>query len=293
VTYTEPITMVAAQAAPSPEDASKMTEKSESFIVDSQAAFKQGNYLKALDFANKAVGEAPGDGALHEYRALVLFALGKYSEAAGVLNPVLAGGPGWDWTTMVSLYNSQDTYKSQLQALEKYSKAKPQAADAHFLLGYQYMVCGQLEQATAEFAEAAKLQPADSVSAQLRDLTKASSNNGAADQSDDAQTPTEAPPPPTPVPLEKLTGTWVSDKGNKGTVTLVFKDDGKFIWTYKNGGKSNQFDGVFSMNDNGLLVLDAKQSQMVASVEIPQDKQLKFVLAGGPPGDPGLVFTRK
>jgi hypothetical protein len=261
--------------------------------VDSQAAFKQGDYLKALDFANKAVDEAPGDGALHEYRALVLFALGKYSEAAGVLNPVLAGGPGWDWTTMVSLYNSQNTYKSQLQALEKYSTAKPQAADAHFLLGYHSMVCGQLEQAAAEFAEAAKLQPADSVSAQLRDLTKASSNNAAADQSDNTETPAEAPPPPTPLPLAKLTGTWVSDKGDKGTVTLVFKDDGKFIWTYQNGEKSNQFDGDFSMNDNGLLVLDAKQSQMVASVEIPQDKQLKFVLAGGPPGDPGLVFTRK
>jgi len=47
------------------------------------------------------------------------------------------------------------------------------------------------------------------------------------------------------------------------------------------------------MNDNGMLVLDAEQSQMVAAVELAQDDHLKFVLAGGPPGDPGLLFTKK
>lgn len=295
ITYTQPITVVAAQTAPQEDDeAGRMTEQSESHIAESQGFFKQGDYLKALDSANKAVAEAPGDGALHEYRALVLFALGKYSEAAGVLNPVLVGGPGWDWTTMISLYSAQETYMNQLQSLENYSAAKPDAADARFLLGYHYMVCGHLDRATVEFAEAARLQPADSVSAQLRDLTAASSDNGDEDAAEETQAPAEAtPPPPAPVPLEKLTGTWVSDKGAQGTVTLAFKDDGKFIWTFTKDDKSNEFGGDFSMNDNGLLVLDAEESQMVASVELPQDSQLKFVLAGGPPGDPGLVFARK
>ena len=295
VTYTQPITVVAAQTAPADEDAGKMTELSESYIATSQEFFKQRDYLKALDAANKAVGEAPGDGALHEYRALVLFALGKYSEAAGVLNPVLAGGPGWDWTTMVSLYNSQQTYMTQLESLENYSAAKPDAADARFLLGYHYMVCGYLDRATIEFAEAAKLQPADSVSAQLRDLTSASSNNGDEDATEDAEEApaSETPPPAEPVALEKLTGTWVSDKGAQGTVTLAFKDDGKFIWTFNKDDKSNEFGGDYSMNDNGLLVLDAEESQMVAAVSLPQDNELKFVLAGGPPGDPGLVFAKK
>lgn len=293
VTYTQPITVVAAQTAPPEEETEKITEASESHIAASQDAFKQRNYLVALDHANKAVAEAPGDGALHEYRALVLFALGKFSEAAGVLNPVLAGGPGWDWTTMISLYDSQDTYMNQLEALRNYRTGKPDAADARFLLGYHHMVCGHLDLATAEFAEAARLQPADSVSAQLRDLTSASSNNGDEDTSDEAEAPADDAPPPAPVPLEKLTGTWVSDKGAQGTVTLAFKDDGKFIWTFTKADKSNEFGGDFSMNDDGLLVLDAEESQMVASVELPQDNQLKFVLAGGPPGDPGLVFARK
>ena len=293
VTYTEPISIVAGDTAPAEDEVAKITERSESLVEESQAAFKPGDYLRALEFANKAVEEAPGDGALHEYRALVLFALGKYSEAAGVLNPVLAGGPGWDWTTMISLYNSRETYTSQLEALEKYSKAKPDGADAHFLLGYHYMVCNQLERATAEFDAAAKLQPADTISAQLRDLTKASTNSADDDKSADSETPAEAPPPPAPVPLEKLTGTWVSDRGPQGTVTLVFKEGGKFAWTFKKGEKTSEFGGSFSINETGLLVLDAEQSQMVAAVELPKDNEMKFVLAGGPPDDPGLIFAKK
>ena len=147
----------------------------------------------------------------------------------------------------------------------------------------------------AAFETAAKLQPADSVSAQLRDLTRASSNNGDSEGEGEQADPSaeETPPPPALVPLEKLAGTWVSDKGEHGTVTLAFKDDGKFIWSFKKDATSNEFGGEFSMNDNGLLVLDAEDSQMVASVELPKDNELKFVLAGGPPGDPGLVFVKK
>ncbi len=300
VTYQQPITIVATETAPKDEAAATaMAEKSTSLIEQSQAAFRDKNYLVALEAATKAVGEAPGDGALHEYRALVLFALGKFSEAAGVLNPILASGPGWDWTTMVRLYDSQTTYTGQLRALEDYVIAKPTAADARFLLGYHYMVCGHLELAAAQFAEAAKLQPADTVSRQLAELAKASTRQaepapgGQPAPKQPAQQPPSGAPAPEPVPLEKLAGTWVSDKGDQGTVTLALKDGGKFAWTFTKAGKSNEFGGDYSMNDNGLLVLDAEDSQMVATVELPKDDQMKFVLAGGPPGDPGLQFARK
>ena len=95
------------------------------------------------------------------------------------------------------------------------------------------------------------------------------------------------------LPLAKLTGTWVADRGAQGSVTLVFKDDGKFIWNFQKDAKSNDFSGNFSMNDNGLLVLDAEGRQMVAAVTLPKESELKFVLAGGPPGDPGLAFVKK
>ena len=66
---------------------------------------------------NKALASMPNDAVLHEFRALSLFALGKYHDAATTLHPVLAVGPGWDWTTMSSLYPRQNTY-GNCRALE-------------------------------------------------------------------------------------------------------------------------------------------------------------------------------
>jgi len=303
VSYEQPITVTAAQDAPKDEaavtQAAQQADKAASFIEQSQAAFKDKDYLIALDGATKAVGESPGDGALHEYRALVLFALGKFSESAGVLNPVLAGGPGWNWTTMIKLYDSQPTYAAQLSALEDYATAKPKAADARFLLGYHYMVCGYTEKAAAQFQAAAGLQPADTISKQLYSLcsvtAKSPVEGGEDAESEPAKPAPEAAPAsePVPVPLAKLGGTWVADKGKAGVVTLALQDGGKFTWNYAVGGKDNGFGGQYNMNDDGLLVLDSDGNQMVAAVTLPKDDKLKFVVAGGPPGDPGLEFNKK
>jgi hypothetical protein len=291
IDYSQPITRIAVQTAS--EDTAAIvqsTVRSESIIADSQDAFRNRNYLVALELADKAIAESPGDGALHEYRAQILFALGKYGDAAGVLNPVLASGPGWDWSTMIALYDSQQTYTDQLQRLETYSEKHPDSADTHFLLGYHYMVCGHTDLATPQFDLAAKLMPADSVSRQMAELTSASAD------SDEAEVPTteeiEELPEPELVPLDKLTGTWTSTRDDGSTVTLVFGEDGKFTWSYVHDGETSAFAGDYSMNDDGLLVLDSEDSQMVATVELPQELEMNFVLAGGPPEDPGLDFTK-
>ncbi|MBK1827563.1 tetratricopeptide repeat protein [Haloferula rosea] len=292
VTYQEPITTVAEQTAPTDEStAEKMAENSESFIEKSQQAFKTNDFLTALDYANKAVAESPGDGALHEYRALVLFALGKFGEAAGVLNPVLVGSPGWDWTTMITVYDTQETYVKQLQALENYVKGNDGSADGHFLLGYHYMVCGHLENAADQFEAAVKIQPADTVSKQLAELARSSTASGEEDDTDTEDLGDV--PEPKPVDAEKLPGSWVSDKGEEGKVTLSLKDDGKFEWTFSRKGKEDSsFGGEYTINEEGLLVLDAGESQMVGTIQMPSDSELQFVLAGGPTGDPGLSFNR-
>ena len=63
--------------------------------------------------------------------AAVLDAFELYAAAAPRPRPlVLAGGPGWDWSTMIALYDSQETYLSQLDALKNYSKGKPNAVRA-------------------------------------------------------------------------------------------------------------------------------------------------------------------
>jgi hypothetical protein len=155
------------------------------------------------------------------------------------------------------------------------------------------MVCAYPDKAAEHFKKASMLQPADSVSPSLQKLCEASAK-AAKGESDDAEEPAAKPETKgTPVPLEKLGGTWVADKGKAGVITLALQNDGKFDWKYAKDGKEQGFAGAYRMNDEGLLVLDSDGNQMVASVALPKDDQMKFVAAAGPPGDPGLEFIRK
>lgn len=292
INYRQPITRVAVRTAPA-DDAMivRNTVESETFIADSQAAFKRRDYLVALELADKAIVKTPGDGALHEYRALILFALGKYTDAAGILNPVLASGPGWDSETMLALYDSEATYTAQLNRLEEYSEKNDSAAAPHFLLGYHYMVTGHLDLAETQFDRAYELEPKDQVARQLAALARSSSNEPEAEIKA-AEAEEDTAPAPEPVPLDKLTGTWTSKGGDGGPVKLTFSQDGKFIWIHDQDGGAKTLQGEYSMNDDGMLVLESDETQMVADVSIEQDSNMNFVLAGGPPEDPGLDFTK-
>ena len=294
INYSEPITVSAGNLPPG--DAAAQTtaeEKSSVALENSRTSFKRGDYLAAMKSVDEAIAFVPGDPAIHEYRGLVLFALGKYGDAAGVLNPVLASGPGWDWTTMTGLYGSQTTYTDQLRKLEDYARAMPTDAATRFLLGYHYLVCAHLDQAYEQFDQAARLQPADTIAAQLRDLCKSSISP---DKGDDSTPPVEAEkaPAPPPVPADKLVGTWVSDRGELGKVALILAADGKFTWTFSKEGENKPADlsGDFSIDERGLLVLSSEDSQMVGEIKLPEDTKLNFILAGGPQGDPGLNFDK-
>ncbi len=290
ITYTQPVSVTAAAAPPGDEQATEIAEtKSAAATESSRTAFKQGDYLAALKSADEAIAFTPGDVTLHEYRALVLFALGRYSDAAGVLNPVLASGPGWGWETMVGFYDSSATYSNQLRKLEAYVKGTPNAADGRFLLGYHYLVCGHMDQAYEQFEKVTTLQPADSISRQLRDLTKSSlPDNGEAE----APEATEPPPPPAPVPTEKLVGTWTSDRGEAGKISFTMEESGDYTWSYINGSDSKLMKGTYGLNDKGLLVLSSDDSQMVSAVSLDGDSKMKFVLVGAPEGDPGIDFAK-
>jgi hypothetical protein len=294
INYSEPLTVSAGKMPPGDEKAeASAEEKSSAALEVSRAAFKKGDYLAAMKSVDESIAAMPGDTAIHEYRALILFALGKYGEAAGVLNPVLASGPGWDWTTMTTLYASQNTYTDQLRRLEDFARAKPDDAAARFLLGYHYMVCGHLDRAYEQFDQAAKLQPRDLIAAQLRDLCKSSAPAEEGDEETKEDPPVEqAAPPRDPVPADKLVGTWVSDRGEQGKVTLKLGEDGNFTWNFTKGDQNNDLTGTFSIDERGLLVLASEDSQMVGEIKLPEDNKLNFVLAGGPQGDPGLNFDK-
>jgi tetratricopeptide (TPR) repeat protein len=287
INYAQPVSVAAAANPPGSEEVVKIAEtKSAEAVERSRVAFKRGDYVTAMSAVDEALGHTPGDVTLHEYRALIMFALGKYADAAGVLNPVLASGPGWGWETMIGFYNGSEAYNDQLRKLEAHVKGRPDAADSRFLLGYHYMVSGHTEQSYEQFAKAAELQPADSISRQLRDLTKSSLP---AEGEDDAAPPVR----PDPVPPEKLIGTWISDRGAEGKVTFTMAADGNYTWNFMNGGQSTELKGAYELNDKGLLVMSSEDSQMISEIIMKNDKQLQFTLVGAPEGDPGLEFVKK
>jgi hypothetical protein len=149
-----------------PTDNSMVNEANEQFDA-ARKAFFNGEYAKAQELVEEAVKILPSDAALHEFRALTLFAQKKYKEAAATLYAVLWAGPGWNKDTMATLYPNWDTYTRQVRALEAYLKAHPDEGYAHFLLAYHYLVVGSMDQAIAQLKEVVRLDPKDQLSASL------------------------------------------------------------------------------------------------------------------------------
>ena len=54
--------------------------------------------------------------------------------------------------------------------------------------------------------------------------------------------------------------------------------------------------GSFNLGTGNLLTLagnESEDAQMAAIVSMPETTEMTFVLAGGPPGDPGLKFKKQ
>jgi tetratricopeptide (TPR) repeat protein len=132
-----------------------------------RTSFKKGRYEDATVEVERALKLLPGDHTMQEFRALALFARGRYTEAAGVIYAVLAAGPGWDEDTLMMLYPSEKTYPKQFQALKDYVLDHPREAAAHFLLAYHHLVREEHDAALAELRLAGSLSPGDKLSGQL------------------------------------------------------------------------------------------------------------------------------
>ena len=144
-------------------------------------AFRRGDYAGAQQLVEKAIQQLPSDAVLHEFRALTLFAQEHYSDAASALYAVLAAGPGWNWATMSSLYPDAGVYTQQLRTLEDHIRQNPNDAPARFVLAYHYLVLGSKDEAIKQLQEVVRLQPKDTLSAEiLKALTTQSPPNGAA-----------------------------------------------------------------------------------------------------------------
>ncbi len=254
-----------------------------------RSAFYSGAYDEALRMTGEALQHMPHDAVVQEFRALVLFASQRYSEAAAVLHSILAVGPGWDWTTMSQLYPGVDVYSAQLKALETWTKDNPALPDGHFVLAYHYMTCGHRDEAVEQLRFVTKALPDDTVSVRLLNLL-----TGDAPPASD--TSTEAPDRKKPasdpaLTVEQLLGVWrAGDAGSEFTLTL--QEDGRFEWTFSNHGKPQSVVGVFAVDHSTLAMEPDAGGVMLAELRL-DGTRLTFEQVGTEPAGNALIFNRQ
>ena len=264
--------------------------------------FRGGNYASALTLVDQALQQLPNDPTLHEFRALILFAMGRFEEAATPLYAVLSVGPGWDWPTLIGLYPDAETYTRQFRALEAYVGQSPQSAPAHLVLAYHYLTQGHADAAVAQLREASRLQPKDTVSAQLLRQLEPPAQGPAASAATPAPPPARAAaqpaPPPAAAPGKEgtLEGTWTASPGPGIQITLTFPDSGHFAWKVSDQGKTHEFQGDRTYG-SGILTLAQSgqttgQPPMVGRLTWTDETHFTFKIMTGPPNDPGLSFIK-
>jgi len=105
---------------PIPEDQNAQPTENDQYFGAARAAFYANNYPEALREIEHTMIDDPSNPDVHEFHALVLFAMGQYPAAAAVAHTVLDAGPGWDWGILQSFYSAPDVYTQQLRGLEHY-----------------------------------------------------------------------------------------------------------------------------------------------------------------------------
>jgi tetratricopeptide (TPR) repeat protein len=272
------------QSAPPP---AEVADPAIAKFDSARAAFRGGDYAGALGLTDEALKALPNDATLHEFRALVLFAVGKYDLAAGPLYAVLSVGPGWDWTTMIGLYPGIDVYTSQLRKLEASVTANPNSTAGRFVLAYHYLTQGNTDAAVAQLKQVVALAPQNTLSAQL---VKQFSPPPAAPETPPAAT-TPAPPA-TPVKQGNLAGNWTAHPANDTTIDLRIGDDETFDWKVTTKGKPRQLTGKWSLTNNLLtLAQEGEGGALVGRVTLQDDNKWTFRAIGTGSEDQGLTFS--
>ncbi len=283
--YAEPV--VALPAEPSEGPAAALPPGVSSAAMarfdEARAEFLRGRYEEALKLTDAALGEMPHDAVLHEFRSLALFALKRYPEAAAAIHPVLAVGLGWDWKTLATLYPDVDAYTTHLRALEAARKANPSAADVRLLLGYHYLTCGYTDDAMAEFNQACKLRPQDSVAAAL--AATLSPRNAKATQA-------PAPAPLKPVASDDIIGDWTAAGKGSTMYALKLQKDGTFTWSFTKRSRQETVKGVYTIEGNILAMEPDTGGILLAELTPKEAGVLHFKQLGSAPDDQGIEFHR-
>ena len=300
-------------------------------LDSAREAFHARDYPQALALADQALKQSPNNPMLHEFRAVCLFALRRYDEAAVPFYTVLSAGPGWDWTTLIGLYPDVEVYTGQLRELEAYCNATPTAGSARFVLASLYLTQGSKDAAAERLRQVVAIQPQDRLSAQL--LAALSAQPAALAQGQPSPTPEQlhasqglvdpaaaqplaAQPPANPTPADgtpgtpaatgsaaapalpdgpvpaNLVGTWTASPAADVTITLALVDDKSFNWKVVEKGQAREFKGEAKFADDVLALISPTMPPMVAKVAWKDAGHFNFKAVSTPADDKGLDFGR-
>ena len=258
------------------------------------AAFKQNNYDAALDIINKGIAQYPTDSVMHEFRALVLFAKGDYQQAAATIHSVLAIGPGWDWTTLASLYPNVLIYTDQLRALEIFVREHPQDGAARFLLAYHYTSDGHADAAARQLQQVVTIEPDDRVAADLLKMLSAppADQPAATAEQPPPQPAAETQPAATPIDATTLVGSFHAARDDDSRFELNLTKDATFTWKFFSKQQpAQEFSGTYTVEGNVLALERKDGGSLIGEVTPGGAKKFNFRLVGAPPEDKGLDFS--
>lgn len=283
--YAQPILVSTTVTAPPQEVMSSFDQ--------ARQQFKAGRYQEALASTDRAIEAQPNDAVLHEFRALVLFALGKYDQAAATIHSVLAVGPGWDWATLISLYPNVDVYTTQIRSLETYTNNNPQSAASRFYLAYLYQTSAQTDAAIRSLKAVIAINPKDQGAAAMLQMLESKAPEATA----------SAPANPEPAPANEpdlnsaaIVGTWQAAKDD-GRFDVTLNADKTFSWRFTQGQRNDVINGTYTTEGPVLVLATKDQGSMAGKVNMTAGpdgvaREFQFQMVGSNPNDLGLKFVK-
>ena len=274
--------------------AAPANDEANAAVDDALAKFKAGDYGGALAGFDRAVKISPKDSVIHEVRALTLFALGRYPEAAATLNSVLVTAPGMDWTTISNVYGSVDAYTAHLRKLEEFCRANPDSGSAHFVLAYHYLVGGHADMAAEALKVVVAKQPGDLVAKRLLDaITPPEEPKAEAQPVSPSAAASQAATAAPAGPETDLVGTWKAASG-KDTVVLTITEDSRFTWKATPAGRPPiELTGTVETARDAIALNTENSGSMAGKVESKGADAFDFTLAGAPKEAKPLEFRRQ
>ncbi len=203
---------------------------------------------------------------------------------------MLSVGPGWDWTTLISLYPNVDVYTTQLRALEDYCTNHPESSSGRFVLADHYLTEGHTEAAVDILKQVVALKPGDTLSAKLLRQLDPSKDQPAPAAIVAATAP--APTDTTPPPGASIAGTWGAQPTADTAIALTVRPGGEFTWQVTRKGQTQQFAGASSYDDGILTLAREKGPALVGRVSWTDANHMTFRVVGDGPDDPGLNFSK-